>query len=167
MPGTQFIAATLEHYDPLYNLTQFYQYDFTEFLPGDVDQNGEYPYIDVRRYLTTRNHQAHLARVNGYWGGFALINNRLRHRAQGDGRYIAEFFVMRRYRRQGVGRNMAFHMFDSFRGYWEVAEVGPNTPAIAFWRRVISEYTGGRFEESQTEEDSLPIVWQTFDSRSW
>jgi len=167
MPGVQLISATLEHYDILYNLTQLYQYDFSEFLPGEVDQNGEYPYIDVRRYLTQKGHDAYLARSNGFWCGFALVNNRLRHRHSGDGRYIAEFFVMRRHRRQGLGREMAIKLFNAYRGYWEIAEVGPNTPAQLFWRRIIGEYSAGRYEERTTEEEGLPIIWQMFDSGKW
>ncbi len=164
MPSVQFIPATLEHYDALYNLAQLYQYDFSEFLPGEVDGNGQYPYIDVRRYLTHRGHKAYLARSNGYWCGFVLVSDHLHRRRGGDGRYLAEFFVMRRYRRQGIGRELAFKTFDTYRGYWEVAEVGSNGPAQTFWRKVIGEYTRGRYEEKTINEDGMPIIWQTFDS---
>ncbi len=167
-PGVQLVPATLSDRNALHNLAQFYQYDFTEFLPGDVDEQGEYPYIDVRRYLTEKDHRAYLARVNGKLGGFVLIKDRPEQRDR-PGRYLAEFFVMRPYRRLGVGRMLAFQTFDTYRGYWELAVVGPNTPAQAFWRRVVDEYTGGRFEEFTTQDNeagsTITIIWQAFDSR--
>lgn len=165
-PRVQLVPATLSSYSALHNLAQFYQYDFTEFLPGDLNEQGEYPYMDVRRYLTEREHRAYLARVNGRLGGFVLIKDRPEQRDR-PGRYLAEFFVMRPYRRLGVGRSLAFQTFDTYQGYWELAIVGPNTPAQAFWRRVVDDYTRGRFEEFTTQdtEEGIAIIWQAFDSR--
>ena len=48
---------------------------------------------------------------------------------------------------QGVGRAVACQIFDRFPGQWRVAQDEGNLPAQAFWRRVISQYTGGRSEE--------------------
>jgi predicted acetyltransferase len=169
-PRVQLIPAALSDRNALHNLAQFYQYDFTEFLPGDVDEQGEYPYMDVQRYLTDKGHRAYLARVNGKLGGFVLVRDRPEQRDR-SGRYLAEFFVMRPYRQLGVGRTLAFQTFDTFRGYWELAIVGPNIPAQAFWRKVVGEYTQGRFEEFTTQESdggsTITIIWQAFDNREW
>jgi predicted acetyltransferase len=164
----QLFPATLSNHNALHSLAQFYQYDFTEFLPGDIDEQGEYPYIDVERYLTEKGHHAYLARVNGKLGGFVLVRDRPEQRDR-PGRYLAEFFVMRPYRRLGVGRALAFQTFDTYGGYWELAIVGPNTPAQAFWRKVVDEYSGGRFEEftTQDSEEGITIIWQAFDSSKW
>lgn len=167
-PRVQLVLATQSNFQILHNLAQFYQYDFTEFLPGDLDEQGEYPYIDVRRYLTEKGHHAYLARVNGKLGGFVLVKDRPEQRDR-PGRYLAEFFVMRPFRKMGVGRTLAFQTFDTYRGYWELAVVGPNTPAQAFWRKVVDEYTRGQFEEFTTleseAESTITIIWQAFDSR--
>lgn len=165
MPNVQLVRATVKDHDTLFNLAQFYQYDFTDYLPGELDEDGCYPYINVRFYLG-QGRQAYLARVDQRLAGFVLVDENPPYRG-GVGHYLAEFFVMRRYRRQGVGRAMAIQTFDTYKGYWEIAEVGPNVPAQAFWRAVIRDYSGGRFQEIITEEDGLKIVWQTFDSRGW
>ena len=60
---------------------------------------------------------------------------------------IGKFFVLRKFRRQGVGQQFAFHVFDQFRGQWEVREVVQNKVAITFWRKVIDRYTKGGFRE--------------------
>lgn len=167
MPSPRLTPATLEDYDALYQMAQLYQYDFAEFIPGELDQNGEYPYLDVQRYLTGLQHAAYLGRVDGYLRGFALVDHQ-RQQGDGPGRYLAEFFVLRPYRRQGIGRALARQLFDTYRGVWEIAEVEPNTPAQAFWRRVIGEYTNGRYREFRSvDEEGINCIWQVFDSSQW
>jgi predicted acetyltransferase len=39
-------------------------------------------------------------------------------------------------------------IFDRFGGVWEINEFQYNKPAVSFWRRVVSEYTNGRYRES-------------------
>jgi predicted acetyltransferase len=168
MADVRLITATLTDYEKLFNLAQFYQYDFTEFLPGELDNSGHYPYIDVRRYLTQKDQHAYLAYADRHLAGFVLVRDRPEQRKR-PGRYLAEFFVMRPFRRKGVGKEMAFQTFDTHRGYWEIAEVGSNTPAHTFWCRVIGDYTRNRFEEFTTDdpEDGMTIFWQAFDSSQW
>jgi predicted acetyltransferase len=61
---------------------------------------------------------------------------------------MGEFFVVAGQRRRGVGRRAAALAFDAFPGRWRVEQLRRNTAATAFWRRVIDDYTGGRYEES-------------------
>ena len=61
---------------------------------------------------------------------------------------MSEFFILRRSRRSGVGKQAAYLVFDRFPGLWELSELPKNTGAIAFWRRIIGEYTSGQYEET-------------------
>jgi predicted acetyltransferase len=67
---------------------------------------------------------------------------------------MAEFFVMRKYRRRGVGRQVAGQIFDMFPGQWSLYQKEDNLPAQSFWRCVIAEYTQGAYTDEylQTEE---------------
>ena len=67
------------------------------------------------------------------------------------------------YRRQGIGSTLATQLFDTHHGYWEVTIVGPNTPAQAFWRKVVNTYAKGRYRDFTTQEDDMDIIWLTFD----
>src|SRR5258708_33683791 len=60
---------------------------------------------------------------------------------------IGEFFVMRKYRREGIGRSVAAQVFNLHRGQWEVYQKENNIPAQLFWNKVIADYTKGRFNE--------------------
>ena len=59
---------------------------------------------------------------------------------------MSEFFVLRSYRGQGIGRRAVFTLFDRFRGKWEIFELPRNEPAIRFWRGALGAY--GRYAET-------------------
>jgi len=161
----------------LENLMQFYLYDFSVYFCGDedgaVDEAGLFQLgIPLARYRDGRagehRYRGWLARVDGQWAGFALIGTRMLEASPGPGWNIDEFFVMRCFRRRGIGRVMARRVFDTARGLWQVMQVIENTPAQAFWRDVIEAYTGGRYEEFTRVNDwDETEVWQRFDSSAW
>ena len=47
--------------------------------------------------------------------------------------------------RLGLGKQAALAVLNRFRGVWELAQLRENHAAIAFWDRVLTEYTRGRF----------------------
>lgn len=53
---------------------------------------------------------------------------------------MSKFFVMRKYRRRGVGAQAARLLFDRFPGRWNVRELTANEPAQKFWRSVTGAY---------------------------
>jgi predicted acetyltransferase len=60
---------------------------------------------------------------------------------------MGEFFIDRGHRGLGLGRGAVQLILDRFAGRWEITEYQRNPIAVKFWRRVVSAYTGGRFEE--------------------
>jgi predicted acetyltransferase len=58
-----------------------------------------------------------------------------------------QFFVLKKYRRSGLGKAMALRVFSQLPGYWEVGQMPDNTPAQAFWRAVIADLTDGAYTE--------------------
>ena len=80
--------------------------------------------------------------------GFAMIARG----AAGHGRpsvdyRMAEFFVGRAHRRRGIGRLAVELILNRFAGRWEITEYLRNPVAVSFWRRVVANYTQGRFQE--------------------
>ncbi|MDP8986035.1 MAG: GNAT family N-acetyltransferase [Pseudomonadota bacterium] len=76
--------------------------------------------------------------------------------------HMSEFFVRKALRRTGIGREAAMLIFDRFAGDWEIVDYLRNPGAVAFWRRVLSVYTQGRF----TERSRNGEVHQRFTSRA-
>lgn len=56
---------------------------------------------------------------------------------------------------------MAKQIFDEMPGKWEVRVIATNVPAQSFWRKIILEYTGGRFDERLLADDDWtgPVFW--------
>jgi predicted acetyltransferase len=142
------VRGTPEHRGVLANLAQLYQYDFSEFEQGGVlNKAGLFPYVNLEPYWTEPDRHVFLAQVGGHWAGFVLLSKHSYLEPDSDTTEISEFFVMRKYRGQGVGDEMARQVFDMFPGRWELQVTPNNTHALHFWRRVVNDYTGGRYRE--------------------
>lgn len=66
---------------------------------------------------------------------------------------MAEFFIARPWRRRGIGAQAVRLLFDRFNGHWLISEHVRNTVAVNFWRRVVSAYTGGNYQERIVDGD--------------
>ena len=116
----------------------------------------------LARYWTEPGKHALLLRVGGKPAGFALVDESSPMPGSGHRRFLGAFFVARAYRRRGHGTRLAHAVFARFPGSWQVLQVRANTPAQAFWRRLIGEYMGGGFTERWVSERE---VVQEFDTR--
>lgn len=86
---------------------------------------------------------------SGRPAGFALVQDvPLRARPATSIR-LTEFFVQKMQRGLGVGREAATLLFNRYAGDWHVATPTQQRGAVAFWRKVISGHTGGRFREQR------------------
>ena len=154
--------AGIEEKPLIARMMQLYLYDFSEFTGDDLDAEGLYDPGYLDRYWEEYGRYPFLIRVQGKLAGFVLVNS---HQVlPGSGHSIAEFFVMKKYRRQGVGRLAAFRIFDRFEGKWEVHEIPENLPAQAFWRLIIDEYTDGKFEDTYNRSEGWIGPIQSFQS---
>lgn len=167
--------AALNEKAVLRRLLELYQHDLSEFTGDDVDAHGLFGYRYLDHYWTEPGRWPFLVGVRtsepaGDAGvrrlaGFALVTDRTLLPGSAGGHDLAEFFVLRAYRRRGVGAAAARQLFDRFPGRWEVRQLAENAPAIAFWRRVIDGYTGGRWREVALDGGRWRGPVQLFDAR--
>lgn len=133
----------------LRRLLELYLHDFSEFDGADVNEHGEYGYRYLDHYFADEEgdtRQAYFIRVDGRLAGFAMV------RHTGKRWSMAEFFVMRKYRRAGTGMRAALDVIARHPGDWEIHQLGTNLPAQSFWRRV-ADAAAGAFEESALDGD--------------
>lgn len=83
---------------------------------------------------------------SGRPAGFALVQDVPVREPSTKGVRLTEFFVEKPQRGLGVGRAAATLLFDRYAGEWLVTAPAQHG-AAAFWRKVITAYTGGRFRE--------------------
>lgn len=131
------------------NLFQFYLYEFSRYLKFPVGYAGQYMQDDLEGCWTQETRHPFLVKLEGDLAGFAIVDTLEKSPITGTaGRVImAEFFIMAAYQGRGAGKIVATRLFDRFPGTWEVFQVRENTPAQAFWRKVIGAYTGGKYQE--------------------
>ena len=155
----EIIDATAAHRDVLSRLMELYQYDFTEFTEEDVGGDGSFGYRYLDESLTEPGRHAHLLRIDGRWAGFALVREHVEFLDRREGIDMAEFFVLRKYRRKGAGERLATAMFDRYRGAWQVRVIGPNERARSFWRRVIHGYNDALVPEHEFPDGRWGRRW--------
>ncbi len=141
------LQATNDHKIVIENLMQFYIYDFSEYVRYDVEDNGLFaPYPDLNDYWKEDNNKfPYIIKKDDKYVGFVFV----KFISSKDRSYfsIAEFFILKKYRHEGIGKAIAIKVFNLHKGQWEVYQKDSNKPAQIFWTKVISEYTKGQFKE--------------------
>ena len=149
----ELIAVREEEKSVLRQLLELYAYDFSEYDGADVNEHGLYGYTYFDYYWTEATRHPFFIRVDGKLAGFVLVNQYCYVVKEPGTKSIAEFFVMRKYRRKGIGRSVAFQVFDKFPGKWEVIQHGENEPSKIFWELVIRDYTNDNFKVEKMETE--------------
>ena len=157
-------AATLADRLPISRMLELYQHDLSDVWDQDLDTNGLYGY-SLEKYWTNPACKAFVFLLAGKYAGFALIDDSVS--LTENEHWMAQFFVVKKYRRQGVGGAAAMSVFDQVRGQWEVGQMRKNFPARAFWRRVVGDYTGGRFVEHELNDERWEGLLQCFNNVLW
>jgi predicted acetyltransferase len=136
--------ATAQDRPALQRMLELYQHDLSDIWDQDLDAKGEYGY-ELDRYWIEPACHPFVALVAGRYAGFALVDRAAK--VGDDGYWMDQFFVLKKYRRAGVGRVLATRVFEELPGRWEVGQMTANAPARSFWRAVIADFTGGHFTE--------------------
>jgi predicted acetyltransferase len=146
-------------------LMQLYAYDLSEFMGWDVSDDALFAVGDaLSRCWSERSRHPFLCTADGRLAGLVILDEQSRLTGERDVMDVAELFVMRKYRRLGIGAACATQAFDRFPRRWEVREQEKNGAAIEFWRKTIRDYTGGRFEETPWQDAGGRGKVQSFDA---
>jgi len=138
----QVVIATPEQQSIIANLLELYVYDFTEFHPVPLGSDGRFGYPGLESYWSLPDRFPFLFTVNGKLAGLALIDKGSKISRDPSIWDIREFFVLRAFRRRGIGVEAAHRIWRIFPGPWEVRVMQSNIAALSFWQRTISEFTG-------------------------
>jgi predicted acetyltransferase len=150
----------------LERLMQLYAYDFSEIMPLDVDEDGRFARSRALATCWTEPwRHPYFVRVDGQLAGFTILDERSRLTGDPEVADVAEFFVLRRYRRQGVGAEAAAHAFARYPRRWEVRQTMANVAATAFWRRTIASYADA-YDEVVVDDERWRGPVQSFDART-
>jgi predicted acetyltransferase len=148
----------------LERLVQLYLYDLSEVDGRDLNDSGYFEDAELDAFWREPEQHAFVIHNDRQPIGFVLVSCRSRIQQAFEGYSLRAIFIVRRWRRQGCGREAAFQLLDRFPGHWEIATSSSNVPAIAFWRSVADSYTGGRYDEMWHQDGAWRGPVQRFDA---
>jgi predicted acetyltransferase len=147
-------------------LMQLHLHDLSEHLPPGLvrcDASARFRYGDeVADWLTDPHSACFLARVDGLPVAFVLVrDDTCRSR---DGLSIEEIFVLRAWRRQGIGGRLCTWLCQSAPPrHWEFSQLASNTRGLQFARTTLQRATGQAPPERARTEDGRAILVQELD----
>ena len=162
--------STAESRHIVERLWQLYRHDLSEFRGTDgpsgfrgmlPDEEGSFHTWHLSPFLDgDADRSAYLFYIGTSPVGFALVSG-----VTSEPRLMAEFFVVRGARRQGVGREAVDELFELFPGTWEIPFQENNLAAARFWRRVATTVAGENVHEERRpvpgKRHVPPDVWIT------
>lgn len=139
-PEINIVPARIQQKLVMENLFQYYLHDFSQYVDLELNDRGRFEYPHLAEYWQKENRYPFFITANGKVAGFVLVTCESKGKGQrlSD---ISEFFVLRGFRRQGIGKQAAYRVWDRFPGSWQVRVMCRNQPAVSFWDTVIREYT--------------------------
>ena len=63
---------------------------------------------------------------------------------------MAQFFILRKFIKKGLGKYVAKTCFENYKGIWDVMVIPKNIGAYRFWKSVIKECTNDTYTEHRT-----------------
>jgi predicted acetyltransferase len=149
----------------LSNLLELYSHDLSDVFALELGASGRFGYEKLPLYWSESERRfPFLIRAGTRLAGFALVARGSPVSEDPNDFEIAEFFVLRRHRRSGVGRRAAFLLWGRFDARWIVRVSEGNQHGLQFWANVIAEYTSGTAVE--TSRHGSPHAWRVFSFNS-
>jgi predicted acetyltransferase len=146
LPRIELVRATPEQQPIVANLMELYVHDFSEFYPIEPGPDGRFGYKDLALYWSDADRLPFLVRVDCGWAGFVLI----RQEQPADGAEpvwdVAEFFILRAWRRQSVGTVVAHELWQRHPGQWRVRVMDANAAGGRFWENAVRPFAGMRVD---------------------
>lgn len=150
----------------LANLLELYIHDVCDVFPAvELGDDGRFGYAPLPLYWSEPERRfAYVIRYGERIAGFALAKRGSPVTPDPETLDVAEFFVLRKLRRFGVGRAAARLLWQALPGSWTVRVAERNSRALAFWSEVVSDFTAGG--GSSWTQPGSPNSWRIFSFES-
>jgi predicted acetyltransferase len=143
------------------NLLELYIHDLSGIFAVELGPDGRFGYPRLPLYWADSvGRHVYLIKFGSRVAGFAMVTRGSPASQNPTDLDVAEFFVLRAFRRSGVGRQAAFMLWDAVRGQWVVRVVETNEPGVSFWSETVRSYTSGMFAERVMP--AVPTAWRVF-----
>ena len=146
----------------LENLFPYYIYDMSEYMGWSPNENGHFSFnkSSLDAYWKQEDHEPFFIYADVELAGFVLVS---KYPSKGIIYDIEQFFVLRKFKGKGVGKQALKLVAEQFVGQWQVRVLLGNEAALKFWKSAISGLVGENYIESQQVDIDLLMHFLTFE----
>jgi predicted acetyltransferase len=162
--NVELVPASPDQASILVNLLELYAHDFSEFHSLELDATGRFGYKHLSLYWSEPDRHPFLIKVEGKLAGLAFVKRGSEFSGNQNVWDVGEFFVVRAYRRKGIGVQVAHELWQRFPGLWEVRVMDSNRAALNFWQRAITTFKNDVIQPARIKKDGQCWHLFTFES---
>ncbi len=140
------------------NLFQYYIYDLSECMGWPPNDDGCF-FVDdsvtgLSDYWNRPDHFPYLIFVDGEVAGFSLVR---KYPGNVDEFDMGQFFVLRKYKRKGIGQKAFELTVRKHQGKWLTRVLPDNTQAKKFWEKTVCKVACGNVETTREQYKNHPM----------
>jgi predicted acetyltransferase len=154
------VSAGREQEPILANLLELYAHDFSEFHDIEIGPDGRFGYKRLALYWKEDGRHPFFITMNDKLAGMALVKRGSEISGDATVWDMAEFFILRGYRRHGIGTEAAHRVWRQLTGRWEIRVMESNFQALSFWVNAITKFRGAAISPTRIERGTES--WQFF-----
>lgn len=156
------VQVTYDKKNILENLMALYLHDLSEFADDlMVNADGKFEYDGLEYYFKSEDLRPFFIYYDNEIAGFVLLNSG-RYVSIGVNYSIHEFFVLKSFRKKGIGSKAVKAIFEQYKGKYKIVQLIDNKPAIGFWRNLYASF-GIKYNEMAEKSDGIEGLMQIFD----
>ncbi|ANW26825.1 acetyltransferase [Vibrio coralliilyticus] len=146
----------------LENLFSYYVYDMSEFMGWTVPSHGKFTFNQqsLNPYWQRDDHTPYFIYVGDELAGFALIRAYPENKEILD---IEQFFVLRKFKGQGVGKRAFVNLSEKHKGNWQIRVLRQNKVALSFWKSAVERVVGEEYTCSLDLDIDLEMHFLRFE----
>jgi predicted acetyltransferase len=144
-----------EEKETLRNLLEKWDYEFSQYDDRDVNNLGLYSYDYFENCWTEENRFPFFIKVDNKLAGFIIIYKGRQIKNINSDYSIDDFFVMYKYRKQGIGKYVVKYILNKYKGKWQFKYHPKNEISKIFWNKIIGEYTNGKYDIIKDNPESI------------
>jgi len=152
----------LESRHLLENLFPYYIYDMSEYMGWKPNESGLFTFnsasLDI--YWLKSDHAPYFIYVGEELAGFVLVRNYPENETVYD---IAQFFVLRKFKGQGIGKKSLQLIVTLFPGEWQIRVLIENSGALAFWKSAVANIVGDNYQQCKAMDFDLLMHFLSFE----
>jgi predicted acetyltransferase len=154
--AVELVSAKADGRKIVENLFHYYIYDMSVFMGWKINSTGSYDvnFSLLDEYWDSPDNHPYIIMYDDEIAGFSLLR---RYPGSATIYDIGQFFVLRKFKGKGVGRDAFRQSVSLYPGKWLTRVLNKNESALKFWLKVIGELSNGNYRHETEVDGDLPM----------